>query len=239
MGDVWAEGLNCTTDLNNGKNYTTIIHKNKTETVSCDRLLHQCLNKTDPDCNYLFHLPDQLGDGGIGAILLILSLICLCGSLMIMVKILNTLLKGSVAVGIKKVVNPKFDNPIWGIPANVIQYWFGYVNIVIGAGGTILLQSSSIFTSTLTPMVGVGLVEVETVYPLFLGSNIGTTFTAMLAALAQPSKDTIQGALVHLFYNLIGILIFYPIPFLRFPIPLRKKLGKITATYRWFAIVYV
>jgi len=77
-------------------------------------------------------LPDQLGDGGIGTILLILSLICLCGSLMIMVKILNTLLQGSVAVGIKKVVNPKFDNPIWGIPANV-QYLFGYVNILIGA----------------------------------------------------------------------------------------------------------
>ena len=38
----------------------------------------------------------------------------------------------------------------------------------------------------------------------------------MLAALAQPGVDTIQGALVHLFYNLIGIMIFYPIPFLRY-----------------------
>ena len=73
---------------------------------------------------------------------------------------------------LQKVVNPKFDNPIWGIPANVIQYLFGYVNILIGAVGTILLQSSSIFTSTLTPMVGVGLVEVETVYPLFLGKTL-------------------------------------------------------------------
>ena len=74
-------------------------------------------------------------------------------------------------MALQKVVNPKFDNPIWGIPANVIQYLFGYVNILIGAVGTILLQSSSIFTSTLTPMVGVGLVEVETVYPLFLGKT--------------------------------------------------------------------
>ena len=89
---------------------------------------------------------------------------------------------------------------------------------LIGCLGTILVQSSSIFTSTLTPMVGVGLVEVETVYPLFLGSNIGTTFTAMLAALTQLKKNTIQGALVHLFYNIIGILIFYPIPILRYPI---------------------
>ena len=77
----------------------------------------------------------------------------------------------TILMALQKVVNPKFDNPIWGIPANVIQYLFGYVNILIGAVGTILLQSSSIFTSTLTPMVGVGLVEVETVYPLFLGKT--------------------------------------------------------------------
>ena len=77
----------------------------------------------------------------------------------------------TILMALQKVVNPKFDNPIWGIPAAVIQYLFGYVNILIGAVGTILLQSSSIFTSTLTPMVGVGLVEVETVYPLFLGKT--------------------------------------------------------------------
>ena len=81
-------------------------------------------------------------------------------------------------MALQKVVNPKFDNPIWGIPANVIQYLFGYVNILIGAVGTILLQSSSIFTSTLTPMVGVGLVEVETVYPLFLGKTFNRAATA-------------------------------------------------------------
>ena len=70
----------------------------------------------------------------------------------------------TILMTLQKVVNPKFDSPI-------IQYLFGYVNVLIGAVGTILLQSSSIFTSTLTPMVGVGLVEVETVYPLFLGKT--------------------------------------------------------------------
>ena len=155
----------------------------------------------------MFNLPN-LSDQAIGVILLILSLVLLCVSLMVMVKILNALLQGTIALAIKRVVNPKFDN-------HVIQYFFGYFNILIGCLGTILVQSSSIFTSTLTPMVGVGLVEVETVYPLFLGSNIGTTFTAMLAALTQLKKNTIQGALVHLFYNIIGILIFYPIPILR------------------------
>ncbi|KAF2344676.1 hypothetical protein FHG87_024568, partial [Trinorchestia longiramus] len=46
-------------------------------------------------------------------------------------------------------------------------------------------------------------------------------------------------ALVHLFFNIIGILIFYPIPFMRWPIPLAKGLGNITARYRWFAVLYL
>ena len=119
-----------------------------------------------------------------------------------------------MAAVVKKILNPKFDS-------KVASYFFNYLYIVIGAGVTILLQSSSVFTSTMTPMVGVGLIEVENVYPLFLGSNIGTTFTAFLAALTQGSsgpdrfKNALQGCFVHLLFNISGILIFYPIPFMR------------------------
>ena len=196
------------------------------------RLLHNC---DDGSCGFLFNLPD-LTDQEIGGILLGLSLFVLVGSLMVMVKILNSLLQGSMADNVKKIVNPKFKSAI-------VQYLFGYVLMLVGVGATIVLQSSSIFTSTLTPMVGMGYVEVETCYPMFLGSNIGTTFTSMLAALTQSGsssfRDTVQGALIHMFFNIIGILLFYPIPFMRFPIPLCKKLGKITAKYRWFALVYI
>jgi len=204
---------------------------------TCDdcRLIVTCKTENENSCNYLFNLPN-LTDQAIGGILLILSLIILCLSLFFMVKILNSLLQGPVAKAVKKFVNPKFKNPY-------IQYFYGYWNILLGAGCTICVQSSSVFTSTLTPMVGLGLVEVESVYPLFLGSNIGTTVTAMLAALTQSGsttfKNTVQGALIHLFFNIIGILIFFPIPKLRIPIPLSKKLGKLTAKYRWFAVVYI
>ena len=200
--------------------------------VDC-RLIVNCENKDD--CGYLFDLP-QLSDQSIGGILLVLSLVLLCVSLMLMVKILNSLLRGSVADAIKRVVNPKFKNPLVG-------YLFGIFLIFVGAIGTVIVQSSSVFTSTLTPMVGMGYVELETCYPMFLGSNIGTTVTSMLAALTQAGSDTfkntIQGSLVHLFFNIIGILLYYPIPFMRFPIPLAKRLGKITSNYRWFAIVYI
>merc|ERR1712062_377915 len=197
------------------------------------RLIVNCTDKED--CGYLFNLP-SLSDQAIGGILLCLSLDVLCSALFFLVKTLNSLLKGSMAEAVKRVVNPKFKNPL-------VAYLFGILLIFTGAGGTIILQSSSIFTSTLTPMVGMGYVELETCYPMFLGSNIGTTFTSMLAALTQSGSDnfknTIQGSLIHLFFNIIGILLFYPIPFMRFPIPLCKKLGKITAKYRWFALVYI
>ena len=108
---------------------------------------------------------------------------------------------------------------------------------------TMLVQSSSIFTSTLTPLVGIGVVTIERMFPLSLGSNIGTTFTGMLAALVQSQnrfREAMQLALCHLFFNIFGIALFYPIPVMRkLPIYLAKGLGNTTAEYRWFAVFYV
>lgn len=42
-----------------------------------------------------------------------------------------------------------------------------------------------------------------------------------------------------MFFNISGILLFFPLPFTRLPIPLAKQLGKTTAKYRWFAGVYL
>ena len=83
----------------------------------------------------------------------------------------------------------------------------------------------------------------DTIYPLFLGANIGTTTTSLLASLAGSGQESIQLGLqisfVHLFFNIFGILLYYPIPFMRVPLPLCKILGNTTADYRWFAIMYL
>ena len=164
-----------------------------------------------------------------------MSLIILCLCLMGMVKILQSLLKGHVANIIRKTINSDFPGPL--------RHLTGYVAILVGAGMTILVQSSSVFTSTLTPLVGAGIVTIDRVYPLTLGSNIGTTATSILAALASSSssiRNTLQIAFCHLFFNISGILALYPIPFMRkIPINLAKNLGDITAKYRWFAILYL
>ena len=123
------------------------------------------------------------------------------------------------------------------------KYGTGYLAILIGALFTMVIQSSSIFTSALTPLCGIGVVSIERLYPFTLGANIGTTFTAIMAALAQDGnnlQNSLRVSMCHLFFNISGIILWYPLPFMRkVPIILAKKLGNTTAKYRWFAIFYL
>lgn len=48
-----------------------------------------------------------------------------------------------------------------------------------------------------------------------------------------------QIALCHLFFNVLGILLWYPLPALRLPIRMSCVLGERTAKYRWFAVLYL
>ncbi|XP_043080837.1 solute carrier family 34 member 2b [Puntigrus tetrazona] len=184
-------------------------------------------------CTHMF-VYANLPDLAVGLILLALSLLALCTCLILIVKLLNSMLKGQVAVVIKKVLNTDFPFPF--------SWVTGYLAILVGAGMTFIVQSSSVFTSAITPLVGIGVISIERAYPLTLGSNIGTTTTAILAALASPGEtlaNSLQISLCHFFFNISGILLWYPIPFTRIPIRLAKALGDRTAKYRWFAALYL
>jgi len=192
-----------------------------------------------PSCKYLFaHLGPEgvnIGETYIGLMLLAISLCMLCGCLIGMVKILNSLLGERVKNVIENVINA--DIPIRGL-----GWLTGYLAMVLGAIMTILVQSSSVFTSTLTPLAGAGLVSLERAYPLTLGSNLGTTTTSILASFAAGGDNlraALQISLVHLFFNLTGILMFYPVPWMRWPISIARVLGNTTAQYRWFAVLYL
>merc|ERR1712198_618247 len=157
-----------------------------------------------PSCKYLFaHLGPEgvnIGETYIGLMLLAISLCMLCGCLIGMVKILNSLLGERVKNVIENVINA--DIPIRGL-----GWLTGYLAMVLGAIMTILVQSSSVFTSTLTPLAGAGLISLERAYPLTLGSNLGTTTTSILASFAAGGdnmKAALQIALVHLTFNLTG-----------------------------------
>ncbi|XP_051929826.1 solute carrier family 34 member 2b isoform X2 [Hippocampus zosterae] len=184
-------------------------------------------------CSHIF-VNANLPDLAVGLILLALSLFILCSCLILIVKLLNSMLKGQVALVIKKVLNTDFPFPF--------SWVTGYIAIMVGAGMTFIVQSSSVFTSAITPLVGIGVISLERAYPLTLGSNIGTTTTAILAAMASPGKtlaESLQIALCHFFFNIMGIMLWYPIPFTRLPIRLARGLGNRTAQYRWFAALYL
>ncbi|XP_070816889.1 solute carrier family 34 member 2b [Chaetodon trifascialis] len=184
-------------------------------------------------CTHLF-VDTDLPDLAVGLILLAASLIILCTCLILIVKLLNSMLQGQVAVVIKKVLNTDFPFPF--------SWVTGYIAILVGAGMTFIVQSSSVFTSAITPLVGIGVISLERAYPLTLGSNIGTTTTAILAAMASPGEtlaNSLQIALCHFFFNIFGIVLWYPIPFMRVPIRLARGLGNRTAKYRWFAALYL
>lgn len=105
-----------------------------------------------------------------------------------------------------------------------------------------MLQSSSVFTSSLVPLVGMGLISLERMFPLTLGSNLGTTITGILAALGQSSnfKASIQIALCHTFFNVTGLVIWYPVRFLRkAPLAIATYLGERSSEHRWFAVAYL
>ncbi|XP_033891834.1 sodium-dependent phosphate transport protein 2B-like [Acipenser ruthenus] len=211
-----TSAVDCWTDGN-----LTWTLKNVSETINLDKCDHIFANAS---------LPDLV----IGLILLALSLAVLCTCLILIVKLLNTMLKGQVARVIKKILNTDFPFPF--------SWVTGYIAIVVGAGMTFIVQSSSVFTSAITPLVGIGVISIERAYPLTLGSNIGTTTTAILAAMASPGEtlaNSLQIAICHFFFNISGILLWYPIPFTRIPIRLAKALGDRTASYRWFAILYL
>jgi sodium-dependent phosphate cotransporter len=96
----------------------------------------------------------------------------------------------------------------------------GALGIIVGIVITMSVQSSSITTSLLVPMMAAGVLTLRNAYPITLGANVGTTVTALIAALAVPQIEGLQIALVHLLFNVAGILLFYPVPFMR-EIPIR------------------
>lgn len=115
----------------------------------------------------------------------------------------------------------------------------GYLGIIFGCGLTLITQSSSVTTSMFVPFGGVGAMHLEHIYPVIIGANIGTAVQTMITALGSFGEAPLQVALSHLFFNLIGTIIFYPLPPLRnIPIWAAKRLGRGAAIWRFFPIMF-
>ncbi|KYK33068.1 MAG: hypothetical protein AYK18_05280 [Theionarchaea archaeon DG-70] len=119
------------------------------------------------------------------------------------------------------------------------QYLFknGLSSFSVGMVITAIVQSSSVTTSLVIPLLGSGLLTVEQVFPYTLGANVGTTVTAILAALVTNQVGAVTIAFSHLLFNFFGILIFYPLRFV--PIFCARWLANIAAERKIAAILFV
>jgi sodium-dependent phosphate cotransporter len=128
---------------------------------------------------------------------------------------------------------------------NVQQFFDQFIfktaihGIVFGMLLTIMVQSSSITTSTIVPLAGAGVLTLRQVYPFTLGANIGTTVTAILAALTL-NVTALVAAFAHLFFNLYGIIIIYANPLFReIPLKLANWLSEVAIKNKFIPLIYL
>ena len=113
-------------------------------------------------------------------------------------------------------------------------------SMLVGVAVTMAMQSSSISTSLVVPMVAIEMLTLRQVFPYTLGANVGTTFTANLAALSTGNVAAVTVSLAHLPFNVGGIVLLWPISRVRhMPIYLAGKMADATMRSRLVPLIYV
>lgn len=101
--------------------------------------------------------------------------------------------------GLKDV--PAFTNLFVQLGSNPI------LGILVGAGVTAIIQSSSASVGILQSLAVAGLIPFNSAVYIIMGQNIGTCVTAMLSSMGA-KKNAKTAALMHLLFNIIGTVIF-------------------------------
>eukprot|EP00439_Symbiodinium_sp_Y106_P080276 s1218_g19.t1 len=165
----------------------------------------------------------RLGDVVGGTFGLVLSFVLIAGSLLCLVTVLNALLTGWAK---KMMIRATQTND--------------YLAVVLGFTVTAIVQSSSVTTSTLIPLCAMQVLPMRKMLPITIGANLGTTCTSLIAALAVLRPDTLQIALCHLFFNIFGLLLWFPVPLARaLPVKAACALGFYASCWRMFPLIYV
>jgi sodium-dependent phosphate cotransporter len=162
-----------------------------------------------------------------GALLIVLlAAAMIFGSLVGLVKTLRALARGRLEQCVAGALDEK---PVTGM--------------AVGCVTTAMVQSSSITTSLLVPFAGTGIVKLEQAFPIILGANVGTTVTALIASMGAPSQTfhlAVQISLVHLLFNLSGILLIYPVRFCRqVPLKMARWLAGVAVQSKLAAVAFI
>lgn len=111
------------------------------------------------------------------------------------------------------------------------------LGLVFGILVTALVQSSSVTTSIAIPLAGAGIINIRQIFPYTLGANVGTTVTALLAALSAGDVTALTVALAHFLFNVFGIVVLYP--FRKLPITLATRFADLAVRNRAIPIAFI
>ena len=89
-----------------------------------------------------------------------------------------------------------FENPILGIFAGLIL--------------TVIVQSSSASVGILQSLTVTGAITYGAAVPIIMGQNIGTCVTALISSISA-NKNGKRAAIIHLYFNIIGVIIWLSI----------------------------
>lgn len=170
---------------------------------------------TKPVAKFILHMT-----GDSGAISAVIAMLFLFVALFFIVKVL----KSMVLVKVEKF----FQRYIFRTPA---------LSFILGIVLTSFVQSSSITTSLVVPLIGAGVITLPQIYPYLLGANVGTTITAFLASFVTGSAPAVAVAFSHLMFNVFGIAIFWPLKAI--PLWLSKKISYLTQKSKLVPIIYI
>lgn len=154
---------------------------------------------------------------------LVFALLLLFLSLKLLVDLLKAVMSGRAEQMLHRTL---FRSPLRAVTAGILM--------------TVMVQSSSITTSVMIPLVAAGIVTLEHVFPFTIGANLGTTVTALVAALSTGSTASVTVAFSHLLFNASGTLLIYvPPPVRSVPLRLARWLGRVAVQNRLAAIAYI
>jgi phosphate:Na+ symporter len=102
-------------------------------------------------------------------------------------------------------VKPLAELPAFGEAFAAMQN--PVLGVLVGAGVTAIIQSSSASVGILQAMSTSGLITFSAAFPIIMGQNIGTTVTSILSSIGTTTNAK-RAAAVHLLFNIIGTVIF-------------------------------
>lgn len=85
-----------------------------------------------------------------------------------------------------------------------------YAAIIVGMILTVITQSSSVVTGLIIVFIQNNLIDINEAIGLILGSNIGTTSTALMAGLGM-NQAAKRAALSNMLFNVFGVIVFIPL----------------------------